>query len=222
MDQWLNEKNWLYLPQDQEAIMYKKNIFYALSINKQNFQTRFNSVEEKKFVNLISQDIDCCAFILSRCMYQHEKLNQLPNIKKHFDNIEYAKYILSFGIIGSLQDILFEQYPQFKNDKELCFKVLKNNTHATIHFHELFKDYDFVLACLKKNIFSLDFLTLYPKDKTITQKMLKARYFPKKENLELYSDEVLKDKKFILPLLLEPNGYFLYTFLPNSLREKIF
>jgi hypothetical protein len=221
MKQWLNEKNWLILPQTQEAILHKKNTFYALSINKQSFQTRFNSTQEKEALNLICKDIDCCAFILSSYMFQHEKLEQLPNIKKHFSNMTYVKYILSQGIISSLQDILFTQYPQLKNDKNLALKVLKNNSRSASHYHELFKDYDFVLKCLNKKIFCIDFLELYPKNKIITKKLLKARYFPRKENISLYNEEVLKDKKFILPILLETNGYFLYDFLPKILKQDL-
>lgn len=221
MDAWLNEKLWLNQPVTPEGVEQKKQTLRALQLNSSSLRTRFERIEQRDLTNSLCQDVDCCAYLLSRYMFQHEQLETLPNIKKHFQILKHAKYFIQTGIIDSLQEVLLDLHPQLKTDRKTALMAIKHNARSAKHFPELIHDYSFIKECLKKNVVCMGFLEAYPQDKNITKKLLKARYYPRDNNIALYNPEVMRDKAFLLPILLDSNGYFLYDVLPKELQYDL-
>lgn len=216
----LNEKKWFSIPKTPREINLKKQTIRAIIAFSDSTNTSYHKVGISTLLFSLMKDLDFCVAILSQYSFQYEKLEDLAPVKKHFSSIKKAKYILSYPMLGKIQDILFTLHPSLTIDKELAVTLLKKNDKFSHYFPELLNDYSFITQCLKKNIVSTSFFQFYPYDQKITKHLLVKGIYPNQQN-NFYNQDVLNDKKFVLSLLLKSHGDRLYFYLFYDLQNDL-
>ncbi len=210
----LDPNNWLNKT-SKEVEPYKINIMLAFDV-----MYNLKDIDSSKYdyLNEVVSDIDVLAYLFSRYILQRDYCLEIPNIKKHLKNEEYAKHILKFGCVCVVTDAILKYHPKFKEDLNI-FKMIDYKDEAIIcAFENILKKDDNLDKILSDGQLNQHLLKIFPKNLKISQMLLEAGHFPSDYIRPFFNEEAFDNKKAVMRLFEMLNGYMYYAKLPEKLQ----